>query len=63
VRWGDAEKVLGQQGKQIPAFVDGKVVPAAFTNATFGFKPKHKLLPIPRVELELNSNMTQNENW
>lgn len=63
VRWGDAEAALAEQGKQVPAFADGKVTPDAFKNSAYGFKAKHKLLPIPRKEIELNSNMRQNENW
>jgi len=63
VRWGDAESVLANQGKEVPAFADGQVKPDAFTNKVYGFKAKHKLLPIPRKEIELNSNMHQNENW
>lgn len=63
VRWGDAESVLAHQGEKVPAYSDGKLDPAAFTNSGCGFKAKHKLLPIPRKEIELNSNMVQNEGW
>lgn len=62
VRWGDAETVLAEQGKQIPAFT-GMEVDYRWSNPTYGFKAKHKLLPIPRKEMELNPNMTQNEGW
>jgi hypothetical protein len=34
-----------------------------WSNPTYGFKAKHKLLPIPRKEMELNPNMKQNEGW
>lgn len=34
-----------------------------FTNSVYGFKEKHKLLPIPQKELEVNSNMQQNPGW
>lgn len=62
VRWGDAETVMSEQGKEVPSFsVAG--VEFLFKNSTYGFKAKHKLLPIPRKELELNPNMSQNENW
>ncbi|NDV59401.1 RagB/SusD family nutrient uptake outer membrane protein [Bacteroides sp. 519] len=62
VRWGDAETVMAEQGKQIPAFsLEGAKF--LFNNPTYGFKTKHKLLPIPRKELELNPNMVQNANW
>jgi hypothetical protein len=62
VRWGDAESALGQQGKEIPAFgTDG--VQWLFKNDKYGFQEKHKLLPIPLKETELNPNMTQNTGW
>lgn len=82
VRWGDAPKVLGEQGKQIPAtgyFVvtdaagnpvkDGNEVAYEFdlrypySNTVYGFKEKHKLLPIPLKEMQVNPNMKQNEGW
>ncbi len=62
VRWGDAETAMGEQGKEILAF-SATGVEALFTNTNYGFKAKHKLLPIPLKELELNPNMQQNENW
>ena len=34
-----------------------------YTNSTYGFKSKHKLLPIPLTEIEVNPNMEQNEGW
>lgn len=63
VRWGDAEKYLGERGKNVPAFSSTGLEASAFTNATYGFKDKHKLLPIPRKEMELNLNMEQNPGW
>ena len=62
VRWGDAETVLAEQGRQIPAFT-GAATEYRWSNPTYGFKAKHKLLPIPRKEMELNPNMKQNEGW
>ncbi len=62
VRWGDAETVLANQGKQIPSFSD-KGVSWDFTNTEYGFKSKNKLLPIPLKELELNPNISPNEGW
>lgn len=62
VRWGDAETALAEQGKQIPAFT-GTAAEWRWSNPTYGFKAKHKLLPIPRKEMELNPNMKQNEGW
>ncbi len=63
VRWGEGEKYLGQRGKQIPAFSSSGIDNTAFSNASYGFKEKHKLLPIPRKEMELNGNMVQNTGW
>ena len=62
VRWGDAEKMLADQGKQIPNFSD-KGVTWDYSNTEYGFKAKHKLLPIPLKEMELNPNINQNEGW
>lgn len=63
VRWGDASKRLAEQGKSIPAMTANGIEPNAFTNANYGFKDKHNLLPIPRMETELNGNMSQNAGW
>ncbi|MBQ9712044.1 MAG: RagB/SusD family nutrient uptake outer membrane protein [Bacteroidales bacterium] len=69
VRWGDAEKVMGEQGHYVPAYSydastgEEKVDPAAFVNTVYGFKAKHKLLPIPANEIQVNPNIKQNEGW
>lgn len=72
VRWGDAETVLKDQGKEVPAFssvlqADKETYKVGVTwpyyNNEYGFKAKHKLLPIPLKELEVNSSMNQNEGW
>lgn len=63
VRWGDAESVLGERGRNVPAFSADGVKDNAFTNSLYGFKAKHNLLPIPRKEIELNNNMIQNTGW
>jgi len=63
VRWGDAAKCLGDRGKSVPAFSANGLEAKAFSNANYGFKDKHNLLPIPRKEIELNRNMTQNTGW
>lgn len=62
VRWGDAEAALGTQGKQIPNF-SSKGVSWDYTNSSYGFQNKHKLLPIPLKEIELNPNIKQNDGW
>ena len=63
VRWGDASRYLGGRGKFVPAFSAKGIDNEAYKNNNYGFKDKHKLLPIPRKELELNRNMTQNTGW
>lgn len=63
VRWGDAPHYLGGRGKFVPAFSAKGIDSEAYKNNNYGFKDKHKLLPIPRKELELNRNMTQNTGW
>ena len=62
VRWGDAMKVLGKQGEQIPSLT-AKGVSWDFKNTDYGFKEKNMLLPIPLKEKELNPNIKQNVNW
>ena len=62
VRWGDAESAMKEQGKQIPAFTTNGVE-WLYKNENYGFKSKHKLLPIPLKEIELNPNMAQNAEW
>ncbi|MDL2305727.1 RagB/SusD family nutrient uptake outer membrane protein [Bacteroides sp. OttesenSCG-928-D19] len=62
VRWGDAERVMANQGKEIPVY-SAAGVEVKYTNETYGFKSKHKLLPIPLKEIELNPNMKQHEEW
>lgn len=62
VRWGDAETVMANQGKEIPSY-SAAGVNILFRNSTYGFKSKHKLLPIPLKEMELNPNMVQNTDW
>ena len=62
VRWGDAEAALGAQGKQVPNYTS-KGVSWDYSNSSYGFQAKHKLLPIPLKETELNPNIQQNEGW
>ncbi len=62
VRWGDGKTVMGEQGKQVPAFT-GSEVQWNWQNTVYGFQDKHNLLPIPLKELELNPNMEQNPGW
>jgi len=69
IRWGDAETVLANQGKEVASYMatdyagNGTVNHQAWTNSDGGFKAKHKLLPIPRLEMEINTAATQNPGW
>lgn len=63
VRWGDAEKVLGKQGAEIPSIDATGAVQWNYKNENYGFKDRNKLLPIPLKETELNKNNHQNEGW
>lgn len=69
LRWGDAEELLKDQGKKIPALYgyneDGSLnVTFTWTNTNAGFVAgKHELLPIPQEEMNINPNMEQNPNY
>lgn len=74
VRWGDAEKVLGEQGKSIPTAHDRNAedpskphelyVTWDSYNDVYGFKAgKNELMPFPRVEMNVNPNIVQNPGW
>lgn len=58
IRWGDAEEVLKDAGKQIPR---GDGTYYEFPDA--GFKERHWLLPFPETEMNVNPNLTQNPGW
>ena len=53
---------MKNQGKDIPVFTTTGTE-WQFHNQNYGFKEKHKRLPIPLKEIELNPNMTQNPGW
>lgn len=66
IRWGDAETVLAHKGEKYPILeVDGSVSYMDLTTSytEYGFKSKHKLLPIPSAELMSNVNIEQNPEW
>ena len=70
VRWGDAAEVLKDKGKYYATFygykegTDEYNIVYTETGAEYGFKAgKHELLPIPRVELEVNPLIEQNPGW
>lgn len=58
IRWGDAAKVLADQGKFIPRG-DGTFLELSDA----GFKEKHWLLPFPDTEINVNKNLIQNPDW
>ena len=64
VRWGDAATVLGDKGKSIKGF-NGTAAIEEYTNSgSKGFVAgKHEVLPIPDLEIKLNSSLTQNPQW
>ena len=66
IRWGIAEERMKDQGKNYPMLDSNGSVSYVETGAdpsSYGFKPKHNLLPYPGVEIRLNSNITQNPGW
>ena len=66
IRWGIAEERMKDQGKNYPMLDSNGSVTYVETGAdpsSYGFKPKHNLLPYPGVEIRLNSNITQNPGW
>lgn len=58
IRWGDASKVLANQGKEIP-LGDGTYL--SLPDA--GFKSYNVLLPIPEQEMSVNLLITQNPGY
>jgi len=57
IRWGDAEDVLKDQGKEIP-----KGDNTFYSVAGAGFKARNVLFPIPAQELSVNPNITENND-
>ncbi|WP_346864067.1 RagB/SusD family nutrient uptake outer membrane protein [uncultured Draconibacterium sp.] len=78
VRWGIAKDVLADKGKRIPSLYglydgsdnsnekftdfDGYNVKWLETGGS-GYQDKHKFLPIPQEELNVNKLITQHEGW
>src|SRR5574344_455531 len=73
VRWGDAAKVLGEQGKSVPTAFD-KINEGSSThelyvvynqyNKNYGFKVgKNEYMPYPFSEISTNKNIVQNPGW
>lgn len=78
VRWGYAEDAWGDKGKEIPrlyGLYDGSDNSNAiytdsdgynvywYETGGSGFQSKHRFLPIPQGELDVNPYITQNEDW
>ena len=65
LRWGDAEKVLANNGKTYPVLQpNGEVVYKDCNNTTYGFKAgKHEHLPYPATEIRLNTEIQQNPGY
>lgn len=69
VRWGDAERELGTQGRNIEMLdidANGKwvLVPDAASNPSYGYKAgRNELLPYPKEEIDQNPNIRQNPGY
>ncbi len=63
IRWGDAEKVLADQGKVVKTLTVTDGVIDEITQPNAGFKAKNLLLPIPAKEILVNPAMKQNKGW
>lgn len=73
VRWGDAPRVLGEQGKSVPTAYDkineGNATHELYVkyssyNDVYGFKQgKNELMPYPYTERSINPNIVQNPGW
>jgi hypothetical protein len=63
VRWGEAEQLLGNQGKAIPVF-DGTDVEYVEYTSNYGWKSgKNELMPYPEQETIVNEKIKQNSGW
>ncbi len=65
LRWGEAEKVMANNGKTYPVLqANGEIVYKDCNNSTYGFKAgKHEHLPYPATEIRLNSEIKQNPGY
>ena len=62
-RWGDAKKVLANNGALEPVLSVTGVEWKSFTS-TYGYKEgKHETLPFPNAEILANKNIHQHEAW
>lgn len=62
LRWGDAETVLADFGKEEPVLTAAGLSWKNFST-TYGFKSKHKHLPFPEAEVLANRNLNQHSDW
>ena len=65
LRWGDAAKVMANNGKTYPVLQpNGEILYKECNNTTYGFKTgKHEHLPYPATEIRLNSEIQQNPGY
>lgn len=65
IRWGVADELLADRGKERPAlYADGTVDWTLQTNSSAGWNSdKFWLLPFPGVEVNSNPNIEQNPGW
>ncbi len=78
VRWGIAQQTFADKGKQVPSLygladgsdnanqqfsnTDGYNI-SWYETGGDGFQEKHRFLPIPQEELNVNSEISQHEGW
>lgn len=65
IRWGDAETVLANQGKEYPIMASNGTVTYKNVNSEgkYGFKERNYLFPFPSTEVQLNKAIDQNTGW
>ena len=70
LRWDDAKIVCAEQGKTYPlisryADVNNGEVTVTYepNSGIYGWTEKHRTLPIPQTELDVNPNMEQTDAW
>ena len=63
IRWGDAQTLLADQGKEIPKGTFTGTQENFLTIDDAGFKAKNVLLPIPEQEISVNPLSSQNDGY
>lgn len=65
-RWGIAKDLLAKMGEKIPTRTPSGVTWDTTANNDpnkYGYKDKHRLLPFPYKECQMNNALTQNDGW